>query len=62
MSKICDEVFKIRVGVHQGFDLSPYLFYFLMNEVIKEMYDEIPWCMMFINGKVLVGDNLAEIN
>jgi len=36
---MCEETkkFRVRVGVHQGFALNPYLFSVVMNEVTKEI-------------------------
>jgi hypothetical protein len=36
------EEFNVEVGVHQGLALSPYLFPKVMDEVTKEIQDEIP--------------------
>lgn len=33
-----------------------------MNEVIKEIQREIPWCMLIANYIVLVGKNREEVN
>jgi len=41
---MCEETedFKVRIGVHQGSMLSPYLFSLLMVEVTKETQGEVP--------------------
>lgn len=41
------ENFNVRAGVHQGSALSRYLFSVVMDEITKEIQDEIPWCMVF---------------
>ncbi|PWZ23228.1 hypothetical protein Zm00014a_014561 [Zea mays] len=38
--------FKIRIGLHQGSALSPYLFSLVMDEVIRDLQGNIPWCML----------------
>jgi hypothetical protein len=39
--------FPIKIGLHQGPALSPYLFDFVMDEVTRDMQGDIPWCMLF---------------
>jgi len=56
------EGFSIGVGVHQGSALSPYLFSVVMDEVSKEIQGDIPWCMMFADDIVLIGENLEVVN
>lgn len=38
------EDFRVRVGVHQGSALSPYLFSVVIDEVTKEIQEEITLC------------------
>ena len=38
----------IRIGLHQGSALSPYLFALVMDEVIRDIQEDIPWCMFFL--------------
>lgn len=47
------EDFNVEVGVHQGSDLSPYLFSEVIDEVTKEIQGEI-WCIRFFDEIVLV--------
>lgn len=43
------EDFRLKVGVHRGFALSPYLFYIVMDEVTKEIQGEDPGvCLQII--------------
>ena len=43
--------FKVKVGLHQGSTLSPFLFAMVMDRVMDRLTDEIrlesPWTMMF---------------
>ena len=39
--------FPIKIGLHQGPALSPYLFALVMEEVIRNIQVNIPWCMLF---------------
>jgi len=40
IESMCEETedFRVRVGVHQGFALNPYLFFVVMDEVTKEIH------------------------
>jgi len=65
VKSLCEatEDFNVGLGVHQGSALSPYLFFVVMDEVTKEIQDEVPWCMIFADDNiVLVGENLKKIN
>ncbi|XP_059047189.1 uncharacterized protein LOC131842632 [Achroia grisella] len=53
--------FSVAVGLHQGSDLSPYLFLLIMDALTSEMQEEAPWCMLFAHDIVLVGEEGAEI-
>ena len=49
--------FPIRIGLHQGSALSPYLFALVMDEVIRDIQGNIPWCMLFVDDVVLVDES-----
>ena len=44
--------FPIKIGLHQGPALSPYLFALVMDEVTKNIQGDIPWCMLFADDVV----------
>jgi len=40
---------SVRVGLHQGSSLSPYLFDLIMDVLAEGVTEQAPWCMMFAN-------------
>src|SRR3954470_3337145 len=53
--------FPIKIGLHQGSALSPYLFALVMDEVTWDIQGDIPWCMLFADDVVLVDDSRAGL-
>ena len=47
------ESFKIKVGLHQGSALSPFLFAMLMDRLTDEVRREPPWTTLFANNIVI---------
>ena len=52
------DYFPIRIELHQGSALSPYLFALLMDEVTSDIQGDISWCMLFADDVVLVDESL----
>jgi len=46
--------FPIKIGLHQGSALSPYLFALVMDKVTRNIQGDIPCCMLFADDVVLV--------
>ena len=55
------ESFDVKVGVHQGSILSPLLFALVMDEVTKDIREEVVQEMLYADDIVLVGDNWEEV-
>ena len=50
-------VFPINIGLHQGSALSPYLFALVIVEVTRDIHEDTPWCMLFVDDVVLVDES-----
>ena len=63
--RTCDgdtDDFPIKIGLHQGLALSPYLFTLVMDEVTRDIQGDIPWCMLFADDIVLVDESRTVVN
>ena len=56
------EYFEVKIGVHQGSALSPYLFVLVIDELLKGVIKEAPWCMLFADDMVIIGETVDEVN
>ena len=54
--------FYIGMGLHQGSALSPFLFTLIIDELIKGIQDELPWCMLFAYDIALVDETREGVN
>ena len=55
------EEFEIRVGLHQGSALSPYLFDLIMDIISEGVRRNAPWAMLFADDIVLVCRTKTEL-
>jgi Reverse transcriptase (RNA-dependent DNA polymerase) len=49
--------FQIKIGLHQGSALSPYIFTLMMDEITKDIQRDINWCMLFTDDVVLIDES-----
>jgi hypothetical protein len=54
--------FPIKIGLHQGSALNPYLFVLVMDEITRDIQRDTPWCMLFADDVMLVDDSRAGVN
>jgi hypothetical protein len=63
--RACDgefNAFPIKIKLHQGSALSPYIFTLVMDEITKDIQRDIPWCMLFANDVVLIDERRIGVN
>jgi len=56
------EYFPINIGLHQGLALSLFLFTIVMDEITREIQDEVPWYMLFANDIVHMAQTTDGLN
>jgi len=56
------EYFPIDIGLHQGSALSPFLFTIIIDELTREIQEEVPWCMLFADDIVLIDETRSGLN
>ena len=55
------ESFKVKVGLHQGSSLSPFLFAVIMDRLTDEVRREPPWTMLFADDIVILEETREEV-
>ena len=55
------ESFKVKVGLHQGSALSPFLFAVIMDRLTDEVRREPPWTMLFADDIVIFEETREEV-
>ena len=55
------ESFKVKVGLHQGSALSPFLFAVIMDRLTNEVRREAPWTMLFADDIVICEETREEV-
>jgi len=54
--------FPLKIGLHQGSALSPYIFTLVVDEVTRDIQGEIPWCMLFADDVVLIDESMIGVD
>ncbi|XP_069989458.1 uncharacterized protein [Penaeus vannamei] len=52
---------SVRVGLHQGSSLSPYLFDLIMDVLAEGVKEQTPWCMMIADDIFIANTSKEEI-
>ena len=55
------ENFKVKIGLHQGSVLSPFLFAVIMDGLMDEVRREPPWTMLFADDIVICKETKEEV-
>ena len=55
------ESFKVKVGLHQGSALSPFLFAVIMDRLTDKPRREAPWTMLFADDIVICEETREEV-
>lgn len=48
------EQFPVDVGLHHRLTLCPFLFAIVMDELMRNVQGDVPWCMLFADDIVLI--------
>jgi hypothetical protein len=54
--------FPINIGLHQGLAPSPYLFALVMDEITRDIQDDISCCMLFADDVVLRDESRVRVD
>jgi Reverse transcriptase (RNA-dependent DNA polymerase) len=63
--RICDDesnVFSIKIELHEGSALSPYIFTLVIDEVMKNIQEGMPRCIQFVDDVVLIDKNKIRVD
>ena len=55
------EKLQVKVGLHQGSTLSPFLFNIVMEVMTDGVREGAPWCMMYADDVVLCAETKVEL-
>ena len=55
------EGFEVRVGLHQGSALSPFLFNIVMDVITEEVREAVPWSILFADDIALSAESREDL-
>ncbi|GBP42868.1 Retrovirus-related Pol polyprotein from type-2 retrotransposable element R2DM; Endonuclease [Eumeta japonica] len=55
------KAFEVRVGVHQGSALSPLLFNFVMDYLVKDILSPLPWTILYTDHLVVIANIVRHL-
>ena len=55
------ESFEVKVGLHQGSALSPFLLNIVFDVLTRRVRRGVPWSMMYVDDVVLCGETSGEV-
>ena len=55
------ESFKVKVGLHQGSVLSPFLFAVIVDRITNEVKKQPPWTMLFADDIVICEETRKKV-
>ena len=53
--------FEVKVGLHQGSALSPFIFNIVMDVMTREVRETVPWSIMYADDIVLCAENREDL-
>jgi Reverse transcriptase (RNA-dependent DNA polymerase) len=56
------DIFPIKIGLHQGSAMSPYILTLVMDEITKDIQEDIPWCMLFAVDVMMIDESRIGVN
>ena len=48
------EHFEVRIGLHQGSALSPFLFIMLVDTISQDVRNELPWELLYADDLAII--------